>query len=86
MPRIDLSHLRTHAPEVVQDVETNRTQYVITSGGEPVAVITPYAPVEKVETKTETQYWEGSRALSAEIGQAWKEPLSAAELVRELRR
>jgi prevent-host-death family protein len=86
MPRIDLSHLRTHAPEVVQDVETNRTQYVITSGGEPVAMITPYAPVQTVEAKTEKQYWEEFSRLSAEIGAACQDPRSAAELVRELRR
>lgn len=86
MPRIGLGHLKTHASEVMRDVETNRTHYVITNRGEPVAVITPYTPAEKVESKTEKQYWEEFRDLSAEIGEAWKEPLSAAELVRELRR
>jgi prevent-host-death family protein len=86
MPRIDLSHLKTHAPAVVQDVATNRTQYVITHKGEPVAVIAPYAPAPPDETKTEKQYWEEFSRLSAEIGAACQDPRSAAELVRELRR
>lgn len=86
MPRIDLTHLRTHATEVVQDVQTNRAEYVITSEGEPVAVITPYAPVPAVEAKTQKQYWEEFDRLSAEIGAAWQDPRSAAELMTELRR
>jgi prevent-host-death family protein len=86
MPRIGLGHLKTHASEVVRDVEINRTRYVITNRGEPVAVITPYTPSEKVESRTEQGYWEEFQDLSAKIGKAWKEPLSTAELVSELRR
>jgi prevent-host-death family protein len=86
MPRIGLGDLRDHTSEVVRDVEANRTQYVITDRGEPVAVITPYAKAHGVEAKTWEQYWQEFQSLSAEIGQAWQEPGSAAEVVSGLRR
>jgi hypothetical protein len=70
----------------MRDVETNRTRNVITNRGESVAVITPYTPADKVESKAEQGYWEDFQDLSARIDEAWKEPLSAAELVSELRR
>jgi prevent-host-death family protein len=86
MTRIGLGHLRTHTSEVVRDVETNRTRYVITDRGEPVAVITPYAPTQGIGAKTDEQYWQELQALSTEIGEAWQDPRSAAEVVSELRR
>jgi antitoxin (DNA-binding transcriptional repressor) of toxin-antitoxin stability system len=61
-------------------------RHVITNRGEPVAVITPYTAAEKVGAKTAERYWEEFRELSAKIGEAWKEPFSAAELISELRR
>ncbi len=57
MPRIGLRHLKTHASQVLRDVEDNRVRYVVTNRGDPVAVIVPYAPEEEVERQTREQAW-----------------------------
>ncbi len=86
MPRIGLRHLKTHASEVMRDVEENRARYVITNRGEPVAVIVPFAPAEEVEPTTRGQAWQDFLRLRERIGRAQTEPFSAEELMHELRR
>ncbi len=86
VPRIGLRHLKTHASEVLRDVERNRTRYVITNRGEPVAIIIPFAPAEEVEPKTEEQSWEDLLRLRQRISMAMSQSFSADELLRELRR
>jgi prevent-host-death family protein len=51
MPRIGLRQLKTHASEVLRDVQDHRARYVVTNRGEPVAVIIPYAPTEAANTE-----------------------------------
>ncbi len=86
VPRIGLRHLKTHASEVLRDVEWNRTRYVVTNRGTPVAVIIPYAPGEEVEPKTKEQSWEDFLGLRQRIGKAAAQSFSADDLLRELRR
>jgi prevent-host-death family protein len=86
MPRIGLRHLKTHASEVLRDVEDNRTRYVVTNRGEPVAVIVPYAPAEEVEPQTKEQAWARFISLRERVSEKQAEPFSAEELMRELRR
>lgn len=86
MPRIGLRHLKTHASEVLRDVEDNRARYVVTNRGEPVAVIIPFSPAEEVEPKTREQLWEEFLRLRERIGTKVTQPFSAEELLRALRR
>ena len=86
VPRIGLRHLKTHASEVLRDVENNRTRYVVTNRGEPVAIIIPFAPAEQVEPRTKDQSWEDLLRLRQRIGAAMSQSFSADVLLRELRR
>jgi prevent-host-death family protein len=86
MPRIGLRQLKTHASEVLRDVEARRTRYVVTNRGEPVAVIVPYAPAEEVERLSPDQAWALFLELRDKISAANPEPFSAVELMHELRR
>jgi prevent-host-death family protein len=86
MPRIGLRHLKTHASQVLRDVEDNRARYVITNRGEPVAVIIPFATADEVEPKTKERSWEEFLRLREKIGKSVTQPFSAEALLRELRR
>jgi len=86
MPRIGLRHLKTHASQVLRDVEDNRVRYVVTNRGDPVAVIVPYAPEEEVERQTREQAWSRLLSLRERMGEIRSQPFSAEELLRELRR
>ena len=86
MPRIGLRQLKTHASEVLRDVEANRARYVVTNRGEPVAVIIPYAPAEEKERLTPDQAWALFLELRDKISAANPEPFSAVELMHEMRR
>jgi prevent-host-death family protein len=86
MPRIGLRHLKTHASEVLRDVEDHRARYVVTNRGEPVAVIVPYAPAEEVEPRSSAQAWDRLLDLRGRSGVANVRPFSVDELMEELRR
>jgi len=86
VPRIGLRHLKTHASQVLRDVEDNRVRYVVTNRGTPVAVIVPYAPEEEVEPQTRQEAWDRLLALRERMSEGRPEPFSAEELLRELRR
>ena len=86
MPRIGLRYLKTHASEVLRDVEEHRVRYVITNRGEPIAVIVPFAAADEVEPKTGESAWQDFLRLRERIAKAQTEPFSAEELMRELRR
>jgi prevent-host-death family protein len=86
MPRIGLRQLKTHASEVLRDVQDHRARYVVTNRGEPVAVIIPYAPTEEVERQTPEQAWAKFLELRDKTSAANTEPFSAVDLMREQRR
>ena len=86
MPSIGLRHLKTHASEVLRDVEENETRYVITSRNKPVAIIIPYSPREATKPKTRDEAWEAFFAAGEQVRQAWKSPLTALEILQEMRR
>ena len=86
MPRIGLRHLKTHASEVMRDVEENRARYVITNRGEPVAVIVPFASTDEVGRQSKEEAWQEFLQVRERIGEAQTGPFSAVELMRELRR
>ncbi len=86
MPSIGLRHLKTHASEVLRDVEDNETRYVITSRNKPMAIIIPYSPREATKPKTKDEAWEAFFAAGEQVRQAWKSPLTAVEILQEMRR
>jgi prevent-host-death family protein len=86
MPRIGLRHLKTHASEVLRDVEDHRARYVVTNRGEPVAVIIPYAPADELEPRSPAQAWNRLLDLRKRVSAANQRPFSVEDLMRELRR
>lgn len=86
MPSIGLRHLKTHASEVLRDVEENETRYVITSRNKPMAIIIPYSPREATKPKSKDEAWDAFVAAGERVRQAWKSPLTAVEILQEMRR
>lgn len=86
MPSIGLRHLKTHASEILRDVEENQARYVITSRNRPVAVIVPYSPWEVTQPEHADQAWAEFLASGEQVGQAWESPLTAVEILRDMRR
>jgi prevent-host-death family protein len=86
MPSIGLRHLKTHASEVLRDVEEHETRYVITNRNKPMAIIIPYSSREATKPKSREEAWEAFFAAGEQVRQAWKSPLSPVEVLREMRR
>ena len=89
MPNIGIRRLKNEASAIIRAVREERTEYIITYRGEPVAVI---APLDKnvgdlgdgIMTKAELQA--RLDALGVEIDAAWQSEKSAVELLSEQRR
>jgi hypothetical protein len=77
MPRIGLRELKIHASEVLRDVQENRARYVI---------MIPYLPSEETEAIDREAAW--TRLVDAldEVRQNWTSPLTADEIIRDMRR
>jgi len=86
MPRIGLRELKTHASEVLRDVEDNRARYVITSRNKPVGIIIPYTPLEEAKPQNADEALAAFFAAGDRVREAWKSPLTPAEVIREMRR
>ena len=86
MPRIGLRELKIHASEVLRDVQENRVRYVITRRGVPQAIIIPYLPSEEAEATDREAGW--ARLVDAldEVRENWTSPLTADEIIRDMRR
>lgn len=86
MPRIGLRELKIHASEVLRDVQENRARYIITKRGEPQAIIVPYAPAEESEPIDRQAAWTGLVDALDEVRKNWTSPLTADEIIRDMRR
>lgn len=86
MPRIGLRELKIRASEVLRDVQENRARYIITKRGEPQAIIVPYAPAEESEPIDRQTAWTGLVDALDEVRKNWTSPLTADEIIRDMRR
>lgn len=88
MPRIGISELKSQASRIVRDVHEEKTEYVITRQGQPVAVLQPYTEHDAAEKRRgETVDPLAAMKESArEVARAWISPKSGVELVAEQRR
>ena len=91
MPRVGVRELKNRATGIVRDVRENRTEYVVTYRGRPVAVLLPVD--EEWLTKRAIKaaepgedVWAELEALRQEIGQSWQSEKTAVELISEQRR
>jgi prevent-host-death family protein len=86
MPRIGLRYLKTHASEVLRDVQDHRARYVITNRGEPMGIVIPYAPGQDVEPTSREESWKSLAGTLDQVRAAWTSPLTAEEIMNEERR
>ncbi len=47
MPEIGIRQLKNETSEILRAVREERVEYIVTLRGEPVAILRPFAPVEK---------------------------------------
>lgn len=86
MPSIGVRELKVHVSEVMRDVRNTRARYVVTHRGQPVAVIVPYSPREAGEVAAREEGWARFFQASEKLGREWNTPLTALEVLDEMRR
>ncbi|MHB0979043.1 MAG: type II toxin-antitoxin system Phd/YefM family antitoxin [Thermoleophilia bacterium] len=86
MPRIGIRDLKTHTSDVLRNVRNARARYVVTRRGQPVAMIIPYSPKEAGMVLTREEGWARFFEASEQLGRKWKTPLTAVEILDEMRR
>ncbi len=88
MAEIGVRKLKTNASEIIRTVREERTRYVITQRGRPVAVLIPLddlASQAASPENTETVLAELDQ-LGEEIGRNWQSSLTSVEILTEIRR
>lgn len=94
MPNIGVRELKNQATEIVRAVREQRTEYIVTHHGRPVAILLPLASnweqiaaqhVASVATPSDDLWLELAK-LREEIDTKWESEKSAVELVTAQRR
>jgi prevent-host-death family protein len=92
MPLIGVRELRERTSEVLRQVREEKTEYVITYQGRPIAVLMPVhaemieAAMVQAGKQSLTGGWETYAQLAEELRQAWPTDQSTQELLDEIRR
>lgn len=89
MPDVGVRELKIRASEIVRNVRERRARYIITYRGRPVGILAPLEAVPQGEEPLGAQgatAWEELSRLGEEIGRGWQSPLTAAELLSQMRR
>ncbi len=83
-----IRELKNQTSRIVNEVRQEMAEYVITSQGQPVAMLRPFTheDEESIRQLEAEQALAEMKSLADEIGKAWKSPRSAVELVDEQRR
>jgi len=81
---IGIRELKSRASEVVRAVKEERTRYVVTQRGIPVAVIVPVDAVPPEKDNDES--WEKLMEIRKKLGEGIKNKKSSVEILSEMRR
>lgn len=81
MAEVGVRELKNRASEIIREVREERTEYVVTYRGEPVARLVPIVKGGDAE-----QVWQELDELSEEIGARWNADESAVEILSAMRR
>ena len=83
-----IRELKNQASRIVSEVRQERAEYVITSQGQPVAMLRPFTSEDEASIRRAEfeQTADEMLSLAAEIGQAWKSPQNGIELIEKQRR
>jgi len=88
MSEVGLRELKTHASEIVRKVKEERSRYIITHHGHPVALIVPIeeASIPPEASESGALVWDELLKLGEAIGNGWQSPKTSTELLSEMRR
>jgi antitoxin (DNA-binding transcriptional repressor) of toxin-antitoxin stability system len=90
VPEVGVSELKTHALEILQDIQERNTRYLITHRGRPVGLLIPVGEVTSEHMlgggEPVTATWGELVRLGEEIGRGWRSPLASTDLLSEMRR
>ncbi len=80
-----IRELKNQTSRIVNEVREEMAEYVITSQGKPVAMLRPFSEedAETIRRRESDQALTEMKSLAAEIGNAWKSPRSALEILEE---
>ena len=80
-----IRELKNQASRIVNEVREEMAEYVITSQGQPVAVLRPFNEddAESIRRREAAQVLVEMKSLAEEIGKSWVSPKSAQELLDE---
>ncbi len=83
-----IRELKNQTSRIVNEVREEMAEYVITSQGRPVAVLRPFTEddADSIRRRDAEQALAEMKRLAEEIGESWKSPKSALELLAEDRR
>ncbi len=83
-----IRELKNQTSRIVNEVREEMAEYVITSQGNPVAILRPFGEedAESIRRREAEQTLADMKSLAEEIGSAWKSLKSALELLDEDRR
>jgi len=85
MEEIGIRELKARASGIVRAVKEQRTRYVITQRGKPVAAIIPMDAVLPAK-QTDDEVWERLLKIGEELAKGWQSKKSAVEILSEMRR
>jgi prevent-host-death family protein len=84
---IGIRELKIKASEIVRGVREERSRYIITHRGRPVAALVPLeeAGTEVEDGDSPDEVWEELTRLGEEIGKGWKSRQTSTEILSEMR-
>ncbi len=92
MPLIGVRELRERTAEVLRSVRNDRTEYVITYQGEPIAVLLPVdekaleEEIVDASKRNALGRWQAYDRLVKEIRESWPSDQSTQEIMDDVRR
>ncbi len=86
MPEIGVRELKTHASQIIRQLRDQRTRYVVTFRGKPVAVLLPLPEAGLPAPEAGDDPWAELTELGRAISQGWPGDKTGADLLSEMRR
>ncbi len=88
MTRIGIRELKNQASRIIREVREERTEYVVTHQGHPVAVLFPYTEQEAQKERRLAQETslQAMRDSARQVARAWISSKSGVEILDEQRR
>lgn len=84
MEEIGIRELKAQASDVIRAVKEQRTRYVVTQRGVPVAVIIPMDAI--LPEKNSDESWDKLMEIRKKLGKSKQNKKSSVEILSEMRR